>query len=516
MSTTNISDEVKHSAAHILAAAVKRVFPNSKVGIGPVTKTGFYYDFSLDEEIDNQDIAQIEKEVEQIREANLPLTQFNLTKDEAINMLLQSGEIFKAELVQQIPEEEVSFYKLGDEFTDLCRGPHVASTNQIPLIKITDVSKTHWKEDSSRPEMTRLTGKLFRSEEELRKHINIREEIKKRDYKDISVALGLGFKDNEDLLLTNRGSSLLKIIENTVQTNLNDTEDSSTLTINSKEKPSEVFSIVNKYISSKNRSYREFPKHFEINTNLKSRVKSEILSYKTLIHVAYFTDIDAVTSLGSFVERSFDIFKQLGIDVNTEILCSNLDDPNVGLISNILKNKIISHDKVLARSKDYIEVRIKAKDSLDREWVMGLVNIYTANTPKYMTESNHFATTKVVETVFVPMNMFAYILEDSKGILSDVLKPTKIIVVPISKEQNEFANEVKNLLIRKGITAEVDTRSKSMQVKIKAAEKKEIPIIFVIGNKELINKSVSVRQNSMEVGLISLENIDEYLFENLK
>src|SRR5260221_5402666 len=157
----NVSDQQKHSAAHVLALAVSRIYGNVKIGVGPVTKDGFYYDLDVSQDIKQIDLKKIEEEINNILQQNLKFQQIILPREEAINMLLQRGQIYKAELVKAIPDQEISFFKIGDEFIDLCRGPHVYSTNQIGLIILTGIENTHWNEDPTRPIMIRISGKVF-------------------------------------------------------------------------------------------------------------------------------------------------------------------------------------------------------------------------------------------------------------------------------------------------------------------------------------------------------------------
>src|SRR5690606_7126984 len=132
-----------------------------KVGIGPVTKDGFYYDFDLRKNITRENFKEIEEEMLKIREERIPFTQHVLTRDEAINLLLTRGQIYKVELINSIPDSEVSLYKTGEEFIDLCRGPHVDYTSEIGIPRIIKIEKVHWNNDPKRPKLLRIYGKVF-------------------------------------------------------------------------------------------------------------------------------------------------------------------------------------------------------------------------------------------------------------------------------------------------------------------------------------------------------------------
>lgn len=184
-------EKMQHTAAHIVAQAVLRIFPDAKLGIGPVTPNGFYYDILVDSLVNSQlSDSQLEKlenqiikEAHKIIEREFPLTQEIYTKDEAIDILHSQGQIFKTELLQKVSDDKISFYKTGDEFMDLCRGPHVSDTGKVGAIKLKSIKKVNWLNDPSRPQLIRFSGLAFESEEELATYESRREELKKRDHR---------------------------------------------------------------------------------------------------------------------------------------------------------------------------------------------------------------------------------------------------------------------------------------------------------------------------------------------
>lgn len=510
-----ISDEVKHSAAHVLALAVKRQFPDVKIGIGPVTKEGFYYDFDLGRKFTDDDKKAVESNILQIIQEDLPFSQFYLNKEKAITMLLQSGQGYKAELVKAIPDEEISFFKLGEEFTDLCRGPHLKSSGYIGIILIDKITETHWKEDPKRPKMERIHGVVFRNAEELNNYQKAKVQEKAKDFKKISEINKLGFLIDENFYLTNRGTSVNKQIEKIITSKVRGNRLADEITVPTQKSVEDITNSVDKYLSVNNHSYKDFPKYFFIRTNVKSKVKNDIEEGKAIIFVNYLKSTDAATELGKSIENTLDVFKELSLEVFGEILCSNLDNPYLETISNILKADLISHNKILTKNRNEITLILKVKDSISREWNLCVINLRSENTPKFINDANVIQNTVVLENIFPILNIYAYFLENSDGELPLILKPVKVKCIPLTRKQHDFAKEIQRKVIDMGYSVEIDLRANSMQQKIKDAESEGIPIILVLGNKEAVNQAVSIRQNSIEVGLISLENLDEYLSENL-
>lgn len=511
------NDQVKHSAAHVLAMAVKRLYGNVKIGIGPVTKEGFYYDFDLPKQITTEDFPKIETEIEKIITENIQFSQLTLSKPEAVNMLLQRGEIYKAELVQSIPDEDVSLYKTGDSFIDLCRGPHVKSTNQIGIVKLLRVENVHWKEDRNRPVMQRIYGAVFRTTEELNEYLKLKTELQTRNYKKIATRIKAGFEYKDKFILNRRGNFILNKIEDNILKTLEITNPEEVVLYNI-ENTNSAFMQIRKLMGAETPSYKYFPKIITSDFYTNTQVKDENLNIKNIVISTFLKTQDTLTFLGSYLEKALKVFENLNIDISADVFCTNLEETNLKTISNILKANHVSHTKVLTKNFNYILIKLKTVDSFRREWEFGSIRIDDTPTDpvRYTTDENASELAVIVETVFNPFLIFSYILEEKNGELPSFLRPIQIACIPINKNQNNYAKQVADLLDKKGFRTLIDLSSKSMQAKIKIAENEEIPIILVIGNKEVVNNAVSLRHNSKEVGLISLENLDEYLIEAFK
>ncbi len=181
----------RHTTSHILAQAVKKLWPDAKLAIGPAIENGFYYDFDMEHKLNDQDLLKIQKEMKKIIQANYPLERFELPREEAIKFMADKGEDYKVELIEDLPEDEtISFYQQGD-FVDLCAGPHMEKTGQIKAVKLQSVAGAYWRGDSNRPMLQRIYGTCFPSQQELDEYIAKLEEAKKRDHRKIGKEMDL-------------------------------------------------------------------------------------------------------------------------------------------------------------------------------------------------------------------------------------------------------------------------------------------------------------------------------------
>ena len=190
-SKEEVRKKYRHTASHIMAHAVKKIWPEAKLAIGPAIENGFYYDFDLDYKFNEQDLKKITKEMKRIIQAGLPLERFELPRDEAIKLMEDRNEDYKVELIKDLPEDEtLSFYKQGD-FVDLCAGPHMEKTSQIKAVNLTSVAGAYWRGDSDKKMLQRIYGTAFPSQEELDEYLKRIEEAKKRDHRKIGKEMDL-------------------------------------------------------------------------------------------------------------------------------------------------------------------------------------------------------------------------------------------------------------------------------------------------------------------------------------
>ncbi|MDE7281282.1 MAG: threonine--tRNA ligase, partial [Ruminiclostridium sp.] len=191
---------LRHSAAHLLAQAVKRLYPKAKMGYGPANENGFYYDIDFGEEkLSEENLSIIEKEMKKAVKENLPVKPFMLSRSEAVSLMRERGEDYKVEHISDLPpESEISFYRQGD-YIDMCRGPHVAYTNVLKVFKLTGISGAYWKNDSRNKMLTRIYGTAFFTKGELERYLEMLEEAEKRDHRRIGKEMELFMLSEEGL-----------------------------------------------------------------------------------------------------------------------------------------------------------------------------------------------------------------------------------------------------------------------------------------------------------------------------
>ncbi|MBI4492685.1 MAG: threonine--tRNA ligase, partial [Chloroflexi bacterium] len=182
-------DTLRHSAAHVMAKAVQRLFPGTRLGIGPTIEHGFYYDLDIPRALTPEDLPRIEAEMRRIAEADEPFVRREVSREQAMELFRQRGEPYKVELLQDIPDEQVSLYRTGDDWEDLCRGPHVPSSKHLQTFKLLNVAGAYWRGDEHRPALQRIYGTAWATQEELDKHLWRLEEARKRDHRKLGREL---------------------------------------------------------------------------------------------------------------------------------------------------------------------------------------------------------------------------------------------------------------------------------------------------------------------------------------
>lgn len=505
------TDVQKHTASHILAAAVSRKFPNIRIGVGPVTKSGFYYDFDLDTDLSGEDIIEIEKNIKDIIDSALPLTQYSIQYEKGKDMLLQQGQLFKVEIIKSISEDSLSFYKLGEEFTDLCRGPHLNNTSEVSNIKITDITKEHWNGDGTKPLLTRIHGSIFINEKEYNDYISFSSETNQIASK-VAIDNNLLYKSRQGpFVITNRGTVFLRQIQRFIDDLFLDYEIFQTESNASMLTTASLSSL----FKSNPISYKNLPfvyKETSTRSDLSQNFRISDQKY-TLIT----TQSDSLVDVGNLFEIVASKIDKFCLNTaNVEIRCSNLDDLFVSSLSNLLQKRIVSHTKILSfNNSNRIEINISVKDRQSKKW--DLVNIeLIAKSEEISYRNNEGANYQAVVMSFriSKENFFAYLLEQYGVSLPFNFHPVQVYIIPKSKEYVDFSSDVYEALKGIGFTTFIDLSSKSLKFKIRRAEKLTSKFILIVGAKEEANNSVSVRQNSKEVGLVSLDKLSQFIIDN--
>jgi len=535
---------IRHSTAHMMAQAIKELYPDAKFFVGPVIEDGFYYDFRVSEKISDSDLKTIEKKMQEIAKRKLPIKKTYTTKDEAIKHF--SDDDLKQEVMLRIPDGEVSIYEQGD-FEDLCRGPHVPNTRYLRFFKLIRVAGAYLGGDEKREMLTRIYGTAFADKQSLKDYATMIEEAKKRDHRKLGNELKLFTFDEEvgaglPIWLPNgarmrsrlehllfkahrlrgyqpvRGPEILKSDAWKVSGHYdNYGENMYFTTIDEAEygiKPMNCLGHI-KVFQNEVRSYRDLPlKFFEYGV-VHRHEKSGVLH--GLFRVREFTQDDAhifctpeqikenVLEILDFVDTLMKAFgfdyemeistkpeKAIGEDAYWEAATKGLMD---ALDGNGIKYGVDEGGGAFYGPK----IDIKITDALKRKWQCGTIQV-DFNLPQrfdlsYIDANNeHTQPVMLHRAILGSFERFIGILiEHTAGELPFFIAPTQAIIVPISEAHHKYAQELFEELLQEGIDTEVSAKNESLNKRIRNAEKMKVPMILVVGDEEVKNKSVALR-----------------------
>lgn len=552
-----------HTTSHIMAQAIKRLFPDAKLTIGPSIEKGFYYDFDVEKPFTEEDLSAIEEEMKKIIKEDLPIERFELPREEAIKLMREREEPYKVELIEELPEGEViSFYKQG-EFTDLCRGPHLPSTGCVKAIKLLSSSGAYWRGDEHNKMLQRIYGISFPKASELDEYLNMIEEAKKRDHRKLGKELELFFFDETAPGMAYwmpKGFKMMNVLIDFWRKEhekrgymefsgpqLNSSElwkisghwdhykeDMFVLTdSDGKEQALKPMNCPNaiKIFDSKLRSYKDLPMRFNDIDVIHRNEKSGQLN--GLFRVRMFRQDDAhnfITEdqIGAEIKDIIEIAKQLygifGLDF--ELTLSTRPDDYMGDIE--LWNKAEANlksvlDELCGKDNYRInegdgafygpKIDIKMKDCLGREWQMGTVQVDFQLPLRFnlsYIDSNGEKKTPILvhRAIFGSFERFIGIItEHFAGAFPVWLSPVQVSILPISDHQKEYAEKIKAILEEKGIRVELDARQEKIGYKIREAQLQKVPYMLILGEKEVEANAVGVRKRKEgDIGQMSIED----------
>ena len=562
-----------HSSSHILAQAVKRLFPEAKLAIGPSIENGFYYDFDVAKPFSEEDLAKIEEEMKKIIKEDLELERFELPREEALKLMKEKEEPYKVELINDLPEGEViSFYKQGD-FTDLCRGPHVPSTGVIKAVKLLTSSGAYWRGDEKNKMLQRIYGISFPKASELEEYLNMLEEAKKRDHRKLGKELDLFFFDETAPGMAYwmpKGFKMMNILIDLWRKEhekrgymefsgpqLNSSElwktsghwdhykeDMFVLEdSDGKEQALKPMNCPNaiKIYASKLRSYKDLPLRFNDIDVIHRNEKSGQLN--GLFRVRMFRQDDAhnfITQdqIGSEIKDIIEIAKYLygifGLDF--ELTLSTRPDDFMGDIelwneaeSNLrdVLDELCGKDQYRINEGDGAfygpKIDIKMKDCLGREWQMGTVQVDFQLPLRFnlsYIDSNGDKKTPILihRALFGSFERFIGIItEHFAGAFPAWLAPVQVKVLPISDNQKAYAEKVVSELAANGIRVELDDRQEKIGYKIREAQLSKVPYMLILGEKEMEAGAVGVRaRKEGDIGAMPLNDFVSKLQEEIK
>ncbi|EGK8048404.1 threonine--tRNA ligase [Campylobacter lari] len=535
---------IRHSCAHLMAQAIKSLYPEAKFFVGPVIEDGFYYDFRVDSKISEEDLSKIEKKMKELAEAKLDITKYELSKTEVKEKF--ANDDLKQEVLLRIPDGKVSIYKQG-EFEDLCRGPHVPNTRYLRFFKLTRVAGAYLGGDEKREMLTRIYGTAFADKESLNEYLKIIEEAKKRDHRKLGNEMKLFAFDDEiggglPIWLSNgaklrsklehllykahrlrgyepvRGPELLKADAWKISGHYANYKENMYFTqIDEQEygiKPMNCVGHIKIYQSDV-RSYRDLPlKFFEYGV-VHRHEKSGVLH--GLFRVREFTQDDAhifcmpsqikeqVLEILSFVDTLMKAFEfDYEMEISTRPAKAIGDDEIWDIATKALKEAL--DEQGLKYGIDEgggafygPKIDIKITDALKRKWQCGTIQV-DFNLPsrfklEYTDADNEKKQPVMLHRAILGSfeRFIGILVEHCAGELPFFIAPTQVAIVPISQNHHDYAKEIARKLLELGIDSEVYNKNESLNKKIRTAEKAHVPMILVLGDEEVAKKSVALR-----------------------
>ncbi len=549
-----------HTSSHILAQAIKRLYPEMKLAIGPAIDNGFYYDFDTDKPFTPDMLEKIEEEMKKIIKEDYKIERFVLPKEEALELM--KDEPYKIELINDLPEgEEISFYKQGD-FTDLCAGPHLPSTGKVKAIKLLSSSGAYWRGDEHNKMLQRIYGISFPKQSELDNYINLIEEAKKRDHRKLGKELELFFFDETAPGMAYwmpKGFTLLNILiefwrkehkkrgyQEFSGPQLNSSslwktsghwghykENMFVLTdIDGNEQALKPMNCPNsiKIYQQKLRSYKDLPLRFNdidvIHRNEKSGQLNGLFRVRMFRQDDshnYVTDEQIGTEIKDIVEIAKYLYSVFGLEYTLTL--STRPDDFMGEIETWNKaekelkevlTEICGEGNYRISEGDGAfygpKIDIQMKDCLGREWQMGTVQLdfqlpQRFNLSYIDKDGNKKTPIMIHRALFGSFDRFIGILtEHYAGAFPTWLSPVQVRVLSIATAHNEYAKEIKEKFEEAGIRVELDQREEKIGYKIREAQLQKIPYMIILGDKEIQAKAVGVRsRKDGDIGQMSVE-----------
>ncbi|MGP1562368.1 threonine--tRNA ligase [Filifactor alocis] len=564
---------IRHTASHVLAEAVKRVFPDAKLAIGPAIDTGFYYDIDH-APFTREDLDTLEKEMKKIIKEDEKITKFELPREEAIKLMEEKNEPYKVELIQDLPEDAViSFYQQGEEFIDLCAGPHLMSTKGIKAYKLISSSMAYWRGDSNKAQLQRIYGTAFNKKEELADYLVYLEEIKKRDHNKLGREMEL-FTTVDVIgqglpLLLPKGTKMVMKLQRWIE-DLEDREwgyvrtktplmaksdlyrisghwdhyKEGMFVLGDEEVDKEVFALRPmtcpfQYYVYKNtqKSYRDLPYRMgETSTLFRNEDSGEMHG---LTRVRQFTISEghnvvrpdqAEEELQNCLNLAVYVLTTLGLQDDVTFRLSKWDPNNrekyLGdesywettqeALRNILVEKGLPFKEADGEAAFYgPKIDIQARNVYGKEDTMITIQLDCAiaeNFDMYYIDQNGEKKRPYIihrTSLGCYERTLAWLIEKYAGKFPTWLCPEQVRILPISDKYAEYAEEVKQELARNGVDVTVDHRSEKIGFKIRDARLNRLPYMLVVGEKEASDRTVSVR--SRYAGDEGIEAVDSFV-----
>ena len=557
---------IRHSCAHLMAQAVKQLFPDAQVTIGPVIEDGFYYDFAYSPGFSHDDLEKIEERMHQLAAQDLQVTRDLIARDLAMKQFHEMGEAYKAEIIQEIPAAEgISLYSQGD-FTDLCRGPHVPSTGKIKAFKLTKLAGAYWRGNSDNEMLQRIYGTAWTSRKDLKAYLHRIKEAEKRDHRRIGPQLDLFHFQEEapGMVFWHRdGWTLYTVLESYIRQLLleNDYQEVQTpqmlaRTLWERSGHWDKFRehMFTTHVDDKDYAIKPMncPGHIQIfNQGLKSyrdlpvRIAEFGVVHRNepsgtlhgLLRARRFTQDDAhifctedqlQSEIATLIDLTFEAYRTLGFD-DIEVALSTRPAQRVGedalwdsaesALAAALQEKNIPYMVQEGEGAFYgPKHEFVLRDSIGRRWQCGTIQVDFSMPGRlgatYVAEDGTKKTPVMLHRVLLgSMERFIGILiEDTDGRLPVWMAPVQAVVMNITDKQADYAETVRNILKSQGIRIESDMRNEKIGYKIRQHTLRRVPYLLVVGDTEVAENTVSVRtREGEELGSVVVQEFRDQL-----
>ena len=548
-------DILRHTASHIMAQAVKNLYDDVSIAIGPTIDDGFYYDFDLEESISKEDLDEIREKMQEIIDEDLPVRKFVLPKDEAVQLMKERNEPYKVELIEELDDDMISLYRQGD-FVDLCRGPHLPRTGMVDAFELLNVAGAYWRGDENNEMLQRVYATAFADEKELEEYLKQREEAKKRDHNRLGRKLDL-FMTSDIVgqglpLLKPKGAKVIQILQRFIEDEEEKRGYKRTMTpymakkdlyetsghwehykddmfvIGDEDKDEEVlgmrpmtcpfqFMIYN----SKLRSYRDLPiRYAETSTLFRNEASGEMHG---LIRVRQFTISEGhLICTPEQLEEEFlgvidlvnYVMETIGIEDDIWYRFSRWDPDNKGKyidnpeawhdtqekMENILEKMDLEYEVADGEAAFYgPKLDIQFKNVHGKEDTIITIQIDFSLPERfdmtYVDSNNEKQRPYIIHRTSIGCyeRTLAMLIEKYAGAFPTWLAPVQAKIIPVSDDQNSYADKVQEELQKYDIRVEIDKRDEQVGYKIREAQVEQVPYMLIVGSREEESGSVSVR-----------------------
>lgn len=559
-------DVIRHSTAHLMAMAVQDIFPDAQVTIGPVIEDGFYYDFAYERPFTPEDLEKIEARMKELVKANHPVTRSLKSRDEAVSFFKDMGEAYKAEIIESIPaDQDLSLYT-QDNFTDLCRGPHVPATGKLGHFKLMKVAGAYWRGDSNNEMLQRIYGTAWRNKKELKAYLFRLEEAEKRDHRKIGKAQGLFHTQEEApgmVFWHDKGWQIYLTVEEYIRKKLRESGYQEVHTpqvidrsLWEKSGHWDKFGDMIFTTHSESRDYAikpmNCPAHIQIyNHGLKSyrdlplRLAEFGSCHRNepsgtlhgLMRVRNFVQDDAhifcteaqiLPEVSDFIDLLFEVYKDFGFE-EVIVKLSTRPEKRVGADELWDKAEKSLEDALNHKNLDWQlqpgegafygpKIEFSLKDCLGRVWQLGTIQLDFSMPDRlganYIAEDNSKQVPVMLHRAILGSleRFIGILIEHYAGAMPTWLAPVQAVVLNITDKQSDFSQKVAKTLQNNGFKVETDLRNEKIGFKIREHTIQRVPYLLVVGDREMENDSVAVRtRGGKDLGVMTVEAFSSLL-----